>query len=213
MSRYCSYTYSAFHKSLGRYEELESIKQIIRNDVNVDPPVDLDIIKSFQCEYVVVAKVVNRGWSCNPIDYVVYSNGGISDIIFNGWAFQPRVNANHAWDDGYYYTLKCLSPTGKLFEFELKSRYGAENLLEKCDYISKFDSDTAEFLIPLQVVHLGQQFTKQELIDILDQIKNRIDGKNGPINEFVSTELKRTYNDYLDRLLSQFSYKKYTIED
>lgn len=215
MSRYCNYTYSAFHKTLGRYEEIESIKQSISNDVNVDPPVDIDIIKNFQSEFVVVAKMINNHWTCNPIEYVVYSNGVISDIQFNGWAFQPNVRADHAWDDGYYYKLKCLSPSGKILEFSLKSRFGSGNLLGMFEYISKFDSNTAEFIIPLQVAvnRRGKIFTEQELIGTLSQIKNRIDGNASPVDEFVSTELKKTYNSYLERLLSQLKYTKYAIED
>ena len=215
MSRYCNYVYSAFHKSLGQYEEIESIKQSISNDVKVDPPVDFNIINNFQCEFVVVAKMINNGWTCNPMEYVVYRNGGISDIQFNGWTFQPRVNANHAWNDGYYYRLKCLSPSGKILEFNLKNRFGSGNILGFFDYISKFDSNTAEFLIPLQVEvnRCGKSFTDQELIGILDQIKNRIEGNAGPVDEFVSTELKKTYNNYLERLLRQLSYTKYAIDD
>lgn len=215
MSRYCNYIYSAFHKSLGRYEEIESIKHIISNDVKVDPPVDINIIKNFQCEFVVVAKMINNGWTCNPMEYVVYRNGVISDVQFNGWTFQPRVDANHAWNDGYYYGIKCLSPAGKILDFNLKNRFGLGNILSLFEYISKFDSKTAEFLIPLQVEvnRRDKRFIDQDLIGILNQIKYRIDGNAGPVDEFASTELKKTYNNYLERLLSQLSYTKYEIDD
>jgi len=215
MGRYCSYTYIAFHKSLGRYVEIDSKRHSISNGVHDDPPVDSDIINSFQCEFVVVAKEISNRWTCNPIEYVVYSNGEISDIQFNGWAFDPYVRADHEWNNGYHYKLNCLSPTGKLLEFKLKSRFGEGNLLGMFEYISKFDSNTAEFLIPLQVELNRREikFTSQELMGILDQIKNRIESSAGPVDEFVSTELKKTFNNYLELLLSKIKYTKYIIED